>query len=266
MKMSEPRAAAGRRRMSGVTVALCLTRGGGRDLAAARARGRLSHCEAGPVSGPLASQRATAIHTSGVRPCCGMGERGAADAPRSAPPRPGLALKAPTQWRAGRVRAVPAPPPSPGGADGARTRRPEARGHRAYPAGPGLPAPGAATIWPARQGPAGRGRALVAAGDLTAGPAGLRGEVVVRKPSSGTERAALREWDAGDGGTAMARLRAAGYGEAQRARFLADVAGVTGLGQADVYTDAYLDWRAAGMPPHWRAKGPAGGRLQRGPR
>ena len=64
----------------------------------------------------------------------------------------------------------------------------------------------------------------------------------------------------------MARLRAAGYGEAQRARFLADVAGVTGLGQVDIYTDAYLDWRAAGMPPLRFARGPAGGRPQGGGR
>ena len=58
----------------------------------------------------------------------------------------------------------------------------------------------------------------------------------------------------------MARLRAAGYGETQRARFLADVVGVTDLGRVDIYTDAYLDWRAAGMPPRWHAQGPAGGR------
>jgi hypothetical protein len=89
---------------------------------------------------------------------------------------------------------------------------------------------------------------------------------VVRRLANGTERAALREWAAGDGGAAMARLRAAGYGESQRARFLADVAGVTDLVQVDVYTDAYLDWRAAGMPPRWRAQGQAGGRPQGGGR
>jgi hypothetical protein len=90
MSMSEPRAVAGLRGISGVAVALCLT-GGGRGLVVARASGRLVHCEAGPVSGPLASQRAAAVHTSGARSCCGIGERGAADAPQSALPRPGLA-------------------------------------------------------------------------------------------------------------------------------------------------------------------------------
>ncbi len=38
--------------------------------------------------------RATAIHTSGARPCCGTGECGAPDAPRSVPPRPGSARHA----------------------------------------------------------------------------------------------------------------------------------------------------------------------------